>query len=79
MGLIPLYVSIFSFIYDYYSDIELTIEYYKNAFRDRLPDLTSATVNKLNVTKVFCEEIERSFNASELHVRVPAFIDMKLV
>ena len=30
LGLIPLLLSIASFVYDYYSDVELTIEYYKN-------------------------------------------------
>ena len=32
LGLIPLLLSIASFVYDYYSDAELTIEYYQNAF-----------------------------------------------
>ena len=32
MGLIPLFFSIFTFVYDYYSDVELTLEYYHNAF-----------------------------------------------
>ena len=32
MGLIPLFFSIFTFVYDYYSDMELTLEYYHNAF-----------------------------------------------
>ena len=30
-GLIPLFISIFTFVYDYYSDIELTFEYYRNS------------------------------------------------
>ena len=32
LGLIPLLLSIASFVYDYYSDAELTIEYYQYAF-----------------------------------------------
>ena len=37
-GLIPVFMSIVSFIYDYYSDFELTFEYYNMMVRD-LPDL----------------------------------------
>ncbi len=28
MGLVPLFLSISSFVYDYYSDVELTLQYY---------------------------------------------------
>ncbi len=31
LGLIPLFVSISTFVYDYYSDIELTLEYYRSS------------------------------------------------
>ncbi len=31
LGLIPLFVSISSFVYDYYSDIELTLEYFRSS------------------------------------------------
>ena len=29
LGLIPVFLSILSFVYDYYSDFELTFEYYQ--------------------------------------------------
>ena len=31
LGLIPLFISISTFVYDYYSDIELTLEYYESS------------------------------------------------
>ena len=31
LGLVPLFLSISTFVYDYYSDIELTLEYYKGS------------------------------------------------
>ncbi len=31
LGLIPLFLSISTFVYDYYSDIELTLEYYNGS------------------------------------------------
>ena len=32
LGLIPLFFSILTFVYDYYSDFQLSYEYYQNAY-----------------------------------------------
>ena len=37
LGLIPLIISISTFVFDYYSDFELSHEYYMNAFTNVLP------------------------------------------
>ena len=49
LGLLPLLVSLFTFVYDYYSDISLTIEYYKRSSfnEDQQNDTESETNGSL--------------------------------
>ena len=52
LGLIPLLLSIASFVYDYYSDAELTIEYYQNAFSNN-GHLNGNNVNTYSIRDTF--------------------------
>ena len=56
LGLIPVLLSIFTFVFDYYSDFELTYEYYQNAFQDGI----SSTLNLSHASKM--NDICQKFN-----------------
>ena len=58
IGLMPLIMSIFTFVYDNYSDIDLAIEYYNHAYNNTLPvneniplcSTTNSLVNTLQIS-----------------------------
>ena len=57
IGLGPLLLSIFTFIYDNYSDIELAIEYYIQALKSPPPASINVTSNYTVCTKAACDDL----------------------
>jgi hypothetical protein len=45
IGLMPLLISIFTFVYDNYSDIDLALEYYGHAFNDSSNEYSTSGIN----------------------------------
>ena len=64
LGLIPLIFSISTFVFDYYSDFELSYEYYINAFTNALPFANETLKNTSEPTQNPCQ-------SNGTHVLVP--------
>ena len=65
IGLMPLIMSIFTFVYDNYSDIDLAIEYYNHAYNNTLPvneniPLCSTTNSLVNTLQISSETTSNS-------------------
>jgi len=56
MGLIPLFISICTFVYDYYSDIELTFEYYRSSEEEWRHQLNPHAEPQMNVREEECSK-----------------------
>lgn len=54
MGLLPLFISFSTFVYDYYSDIELTLQYYANS------DFVIQNVTNTVINDTDCQDIIRT-------------------